>query len=61
MKHIENLQAEILAATKKNVTFTKVAENTFECESETPATVAFFAWKSNFKVKRNKNTVTVTI
>jgi hypothetical protein len=61
MKQIEKLQQDILAATNQKLSFTKVSENTFSCQTEQPQKVVFFALRNKLKVSSKNKTVTVTL
>jgi hypothetical protein len=60
-KLITNLQATIKHALKKDVVFEKVNENEYCTQSTEPDKIAFFALRENFKVRKNNNTLTLTV
>ncbi len=60
MKQIEDLQA-MLANENIKVSFTKLSENTFSCQIETPQKVVFIALRNRLKVSSKNKTVTVTL
>lgn len=60
-KLIINLAAEIKLRLKKDVVFEKVNENEYCTQSTEPDKIAFFACRAKFKVKKQGNTITLTV
>jgi hypothetical protein len=60
-KLIDSLQATIKLRLKKDVVFEKVNENEFTTQSTEPDKIAFFAMQAKFKVRKNNNTLTLTV